>query len=60
MKRYWLFAGNYYYPSGGMGDFQESFEDSDLLHKYFNENREDKFWDWGQILDTKTNEWTSV
>jgi hypothetical protein len=26
MKPFWLFAGDYYYPSGGMDDFKDSFD----------------------------------
>ena len=65
MKRYWLFAGSYYYPSGGMGDFQESFDTKEeLLNYYSREDDEDEeyinFFEWGQMLDTETNDWTNL
>lgn len=34
IKRYWVFAYYDYYPSGGMGDFRQSFDDLDEA-KYF-------------------------
>ena len=49
MKRYWLFAGDFFYPIGGLLDFQGDFDDwQDAV-----ESAQDK--DWFHILDTKTN-----
>lgn len=35
MKRYWLFVYATYYPSGGMNDFEESFDTINECKEYF-------------------------
>lgn len=52
MKRYMLFAGWDYYPSGGMRDFVGSYDT-------FDEAREDALGmtgDWWHILDIETGD----
>jgi len=52
MKRFLLFAGDFYYPSGGMDDFKDSFnilEDAVIFAN--NEG-----WDWIHILDIEKGE----
>lgn len=49
MKPYWLFAGNIYYPSGGMGDFVGSF---DTLEEAKNADRPgEPGYRWAHIYD---------
>jgi len=51
MKRYLLFAGDKWYPSGGMNDFKGSFdEQDDAYRKALNLQK-----DWYQIYDTEEN-----
>ena len=56
MKRFLIFAGDNYYPSGGMrdfigdyGTFQEA--ESNLLNLVIKNG-----WDWGDIWDCETRE----
>lgn len=52
MKRYFLFAGENYYPSGGFGDFRKDADNiEELKEVFFNEF---KWCDWCHILDTQT------
>lgn len=54
MKRYLVFAGDDYYPSGGWNDFRDDFDDIDaaktearrLLSRY----------SWVQLIDLVTKE----
>ena len=50
MKRYLLFLGSEYYPSGGWNDFQGDF-DTIKEAEIVAEKEGD---DWFQIIDTKT------
>lgn len=49
-KRYIAFAGECYYPCGGMGDFQMRTANLDEAKKAI------KGADWGHILDLETME----
>jgi hypothetical protein len=47
-QRFWLFAGDFYYPLGGMDDFVEDFhtlEEAMVIGKQH---------DWAHVLDTQT------
>jgi len=49
-KRYWLFAGDHYYPNGGMMDYHSS-------HDTLEEAKEaGKGWDWAHVLDSWSEE----
>ncbi len=59
MKKYALFAGMSYYPSGGMGDHVGYFDAEEDAISYFNSNTAGYFgWDWAQIVETDT--WSLV
>ena len=47
MKRYLLFAGYDYYPSGGMDDFKNDFDTIDEAIQYAKANKDD----WQHIYD---------
>lgn len=55
MKRFLLFAGPYYYPAGGWGDFQGDFDSIVAARRKLieipGEMRE-----WLQIIDSQTGE----
>jgi hypothetical protein len=56
MKRYLVFAGVNYYPSGGWGDFHgdfDSIEEGEASLRLLNNGRYRK-WEWMQILDTQS------
>ena len=57
MKRFWLFAGDYHYPLGGMDDFIEDF---DLLEKAKKVKKDMLYLkcgtDWAHIVDIETKE----
>ena len=48
MKRYWVFAGDNYYPSGGMHDHRGSYDT--VVEAVSNIGR----CDWWHVLDSKT------
>lgn len=54
MKRYLLFMGNRYYPSGGMGDFRGDFDSEDeAIASIVDEIRTDLLYTaWGHIWDS--------
>jgi len=56
MKRYLLFAGSLYYPSGGWDDLVESFDTVDECIAQAKANS--YVMDWWQIVDTTT--WQQV
>ena len=58
MKRYWLFAGIFYYPEGGMEDLVKVSDDEDELKKEVNDNWSDKY-NWYHIYDSKEQKITS-
>lgn len=54
MKRYAVFAWNQYYPSGGMGNFKESFDDQHDAYVYAKQLEEsDNYfcYDYVEIFD---------
>lgn len=50
MKRFLVFSGDYYYPSGGWDDFVNAFETLDEALKGVKDARGD----WAHIIDTET------
>ena len=56
MKRYWLFAGHNYYPSGGMEDFVGDFDSQkDAKHSVLPEIKRSAY-HWAHVYDTETRE----
>jgi hypothetical protein len=56
-KRYWLFAGENCYPSGGMNDFQESFDTRDQAYHYWLGFKAKDFGGmWAHIYDSQDND----
>lgn len=53
MKRYMLFAGDNYYPLGGMEDFVDSF---DTIEETFNHPRSSNERGWFHIYDLELQE----
>jgi len=57
MKPFLLFAGETYYPKGGMNDFKGDFdsvlETQELFNKNYNNGKYDS-WDWCQVVDSST------
>lgn len=50
-KRYWLFAGNMYYPLGGMDDFESSFDTVDeAIQAHVPTN--DPSGEWAEVFDS--------
>lgn len=55
MKRYVLFAGSIYYPSGGGNDFREDFDDEQAARKALVDwLRIDGPLSWAHVWDTQT------
>ena len=54
MKRFLLFAGDEYYPTGGWGDFISDFDTLEEVKKDILSGRFYK--DWYQIVDTQNKE----
>jgi len=55
MKRYWLFAGDNYYPTGGMGDFIGSYDSvDDAINSHARTN--DPTGEWGEVIDSITGD----
>ena len=50
-KRYWLFAGDLYYPCGGMDDLINTYDDVEIALAHGN------WFDWSMVLDMETREW---
>lgn len=50
MKRFSIFAGDYYYPSGGMDDFIDSFDELEVAEDFIKYYTIRKY-DWYQIFD---------
>ena len=51
MENFYVFAGYYYYPSGGVGDFIGKFQNLAECYK----SLLDKNCDWWQIVDEDMN-----
>lgn len=47
MKRFLVFAGDTYYPVGGMDDFLKDFDSMDEALKYLLNSD----WDWAHVYD---------
>lgn len=58
MKRFAVFIGMLYYPSGGWNDFHSSFDDLEEATSAMREEvaRRDDFGPWGQIVDLTSGE----
>lgn len=61
MKRYFLFSGSFYYPSGGMGDFDKDFDDPrEALLCATTRMKTRKDWDdndeWFSVWDMELNQ----
>lgn len=57
MKRFLLFAGDWYYPSGGWDDFEKSFdtlEEARAAKIRTYPNGQIYWQDWGHIVDSHT------
>ena len=58
MKRFYLFAGDDYYPAGGVGDYRNSFNTIDAAIDHFEaynikaSMRGEMAWDWYQVVDS--------
>jgi hypothetical protein len=52
MKRYWLFAGENYYPSGGIYDFRYCFDTTEEAIDYINNNT--RSFDWAHVVDSQS------
>lgn len=61
MKSYLLFAGDNYYPGGGINDYQGDFDSFDEAKKFFEsgyypswdaEKECHRNWDWFQIVQS--------
>ena len=53
MKRYLLFHGTHYYPSGGWEDFHDSYDSvADAEAEIKTRKAEEYFWDWHHIVDS--------
>ena len=55
MKRYLLFSGNDYYPTGGWGDFVDDFDTIEEAEAYARKEPLSE-WQWWHIIDTETKE----
>lgn len=49
MKRFLLFAGHYYYPSGGWNDFAGFFDTPEEAQEAAERKKGD--WDWWHVID---------
>ena len=54
MKRYLLFSGDNYYPSGGWYDFDESFDSLEGAREHIEKLKKEHHPDWAHIVDTET------
>lgn len=56
MKRYWLFAGNNYYPMGGMEDFHNSYDTLEEAKKSYKVLHEEDSYEyaWAHVYDSET------
>ena len=54
MKRFLLFSGMVYYPSGGWGDFDDSFDSLEEAKTAALKTFDDDGCDWWQIVDCET------
>jgi hypothetical protein len=54
LKRYLLFAGEEYYPKGGMDDFSGSFDTANEAHERINQLIRNEKIEWWHIMDLST------
>lgn len=64
MKRYALFAGSWYYPSGGMADFVDSYDSLEEAIKEAKRPDEifpnDAKYDWAHVFDMQEEKVESI
>lgn len=62
-KRFWLFGGDQFYPSGGLEDFRQSFYSLEeeavaaaTTQEFATSDYPDQFWklDWWSVFDSQT------
>jgi len=53
MKKWLVFLGDDYYPSGGARDFVDSFDDQDEAIKFAKTQKQTRY-DWAHIADRDT------
>lgn len=58
LKRYLVFGGSDYYPAGGWGDFQNSYDT--LEEAQWPKNHWGDKYDWCHVYDTQTGETLEV
>lgn len=51
-RRYWLFAGEDYYPGGGMHDYRWKSDDKYALAEMGVDGLKSMEWDWFHVVDT--------
>lgn len=56
LKRYLVLAGYHYYPSGGWGDFVDSFETIDEAEAHAKKEAPRRERHWWHIVDSATGE----
>lgn len=57
LKRYLLFTGDTSWPSGGWGDFQESFDSIMDVLSFLNSDPQTEFPpDWAHVVDIETGQ----
>lgn len=59
LKRWWVFAGDTYYPCGGMGDFRGSFDTEKDAELFVKKELGSHGWhhvDWHHVVDTQGEE----
>lgn len=54
MKRYFVFAYDNYYPSGGWNDFQDSFETFEQAQQFSTSLTDNKIFDRAHVVDIVT------
>jgi len=53
VKRYLLFSGTDYYPSGGWNDFDDSFDSAEAAKVQLDATTKDNY-KWGHVIDSQT------
>ncbi len=59
MKRFLLFAGMTYYPSGGWHDFKMSFDSVSAALSFAEQNHSDNGWNWWHVIDSTTGQYAN-
>jgi hypothetical protein len=60
MKRFLVFAGEYYYPGGGAYDYLGGYDTRESAVERAKEELEDEYTDWAHVLDVDTEEFIKV